>query len=113
MITTKYLALAIYAAGLLLASVATQGGCPSDVAPVTTLPDRECWIGFRAVNDPGSTIDHLIEIGKADQFETGGTCAGGCILSLGNVAAHLACQYGDAWYTRNDISWPNPNLGKD
>jgi hypothetical protein len=104
MITTKYLALAISSAGLLLASVATQADCPSDGAPATYL-DRDCWIGFRALDDPGSTIDYVVRIGSANQFETGGGCEGGCTLDLGNIAADLACQFGAAWYTRNDILW--------
>jgi len=102
--TIKWLVFSIYAAGLLIASLATQADCPSDGAPATYF-DRDCWIGFRALDDPGSTIDYVVRIGSASQFETGGGCAGGCTLDLGNIAADLACQFGDAWYTRNDIFW--------
>jgi hypothetical protein len=26
-------------------------------------------------------------------------------IDIGNIAADLACQYGDGWFTRNDIFW--------
>jgi len=101
---TKFLAIIICSTGLLLPFVSGRADCPSDGTPAT-YNDRDCWIGFRALNDPGSTIDYVVRIGSASQFETGGGCFGGCTLDLGNIAADLACQFGDAWYTRNDILW--------
>ncbi len=102
--TIKFLAASISSAALLLSSITIEGDCPSNGIPATYV-DRDCWIGFRALNDPGSTIDYLVKIGSASQFEAGGSCVGGCTLDLGNIAADLACQYGDGWYARNDIFW--------
>src|SRR6478672_11745199 len=102
--TIQFLAAGISSAALLLSSITIEGDCPSNGIPAT-YNDRDCWIGFRALNDPGSTIDYLVKIGSASQFEAGGSCVGGCTLDIGNIAADLACQFGDGWYTRNDILW--------
>ena len=79
-------------------------GCDASQTP-PELADRQLFLGFRALSDPGSTSDYLVKIGSVTQFETGGGCAGGCALDLGNIAADLACQYGSNWYTRTDLLW--------
>ena len=61
----------------------------------------EIFVGFRALNDPGSTQDYLVDIGQASQF----TGTNDVTLDLGSIAADLACQYGSDWYNRTDLLW--------
>lgn len=73
-------------------------------AAVTNHNNGDLYIGFRASGGQGSDVSYLINIGSNTTYrdaEAGSSFS----VSVGNIAADLASEYGENWAERADLSW--------
>jgi hypothetical protein len=91
----------------IILALAAMGFVASSADAALTYNDGDLFLGFRATGGTGNTIDILVDLGSAMQFDTGGsfTSGGKIALNIGNIGQDLVNQYGALWFNRSDVLW--------
>ncbi|MDP3850451.1 MAG: hypothetical protein Q8Q59_08115 [Luteolibacter sp.] len=80
------------------------GTASSFGALVVTPQAGDIFLGVRATGGIGSTTSYLVNLGNDLTFRNA-TPGSTTTLTLGNLGADLAAQYGAGWFAREDLQW--------
>lgn len=93
----------LYLPAILGIATLAFSGLPSEAAIVPNPNPGDLFLGFRASGGQGASTSLLVNLGNDTAFPT--TLGTNITLNLGSLGLDLIATYGNAWFSRDDLSW--------